>query len=178
MKPVLLLFFAAFALAQQIPTAPPPEDATLTPTLPARRGAASELAGVKGNESGVMSQAKYEGGSLALKPNKVITYVNHEEIVIVQNKTRFAIPVKAVAEVSYGSAVPGHMGTAAGITVLATTTKNQSPGNLTEAGIVWTADSKKTGVVLKIDKGDFDNFMNAVQQVTGLQAVNTDTKSK
>jgi len=33
-------------------------------------------------------------------------------------------------------------------------------------------------VVLKIDKGDFDNFMNAVQQVTGLQAVNTDTKSK
>jgi hypothetical protein len=133
---------------------------------------------VKGAESGVMSQAKYEGGSLALKPNKVLTYVNHDEIVIVQNKTRFAIPVKAVSEVSYGSAVPGHVGTAAGVTVLATTTKNQSPGNLTEAGIVWTADAKKTGVVLKIDKGDFDNFMNAVQQVTGLQAVNTDAKAK
>jgi hypothetical protein len=175
MRPVLLLVFAAAAFGQQ-PTTPPVPDAPLPPKSAAKNKAASELAGVDPTEGGVMSLAKYEGGSLALKLNKVTTYVNEKEIVIVQNKTRFAIPVASIAEVSYGSAVAGHVGAAAGVAVVATTTKNQSAGNLTEAGIVWTADAKKTGVVLKVDKGDYQNFMGALLQVTGLKAVNTDAK--
>jgi hypothetical protein len=70
-----------------------------------------------------MSFAKYEGGSLPFKQNKVTTNVNEKEIVVVQSKQRFAIPVRSVTEVLYGNAVHSRVGLATGITVLAAGTR-------------------------------------------------------
>jgi hypothetical protein len=127
-------------------------------------------------EDGVMSFARYEGGSFALKRNKVTAYVNRNEVVLVQGKQRFAIPVKAVAQVLEGNAVQASVGKATGSAVLATGMKNQSAGNLTIVGIVWSDPEKKNGVVLRVDKGDFPAFVSALESVTGLKATVTDQR--
>lgn len=123
-----------------------------------------------------MSLGKYEGGSLAFKPNKIITYVNEKEVVIVQSKLRFGIPVGNIKQILYGNGVSSQVGQATGNAVLSAGMKSQSGGNLTIAGIVWTHDTTKNGVVLRMDKGDFDQFMTALQTVTGLRAASTDAK--
>jgi hypothetical protein len=148
------------------------------PTKKGRGGASSELEGVDTTEGGVMSLGKYEGGSFALKPNKITSYVNEKEIVLVQGKQRFAIPITAITEVSYGNAVPTRIGQATGTAIVTTSAKNQSAANLTEVGILWKTADAKGGVVLKMDKGDYPNFMSALQTVTSLKAVDSDAKSR
>ncbi len=178
MKLILPMVLVVSALAfQKAPVTVTPEDAPLPAKADSRRPASSELEGAGGAEDGVMSLAKYEGGSASLKLNKIIAYVNEKEIVLVQSKQRFAIPVKAVTEISYGSTVHSRVGMATGTTIASTVTKGQSPAKLTIAGIIWTVDKKKGGVVLRIDKGDFSGFMGALQTVTGLRALNTDVKN-
>jgi hypothetical protein len=180
MEAILPLIVLASGLAFQTstpttPTAATPADAPLPSKGKNVRGVSSELTGdVK--EDGVMSFAKYEGGSLSLKPNKVTTYVNQNEIVVIQGKLRFAIPVKAVAQVLDGNTAPASVGTATGTTIPTTTAKNQS-ANLTLVGIVWTDADKKNGVVLRVDKGDFTTFVSALESVTGLKATNSDGKN-
>lgn len=184
MGPILPVFLLASGLAFQ--TSPPPVPAAATPAgapLPSRgkvevKGVNSELGGVEIKEDGVMSFARYEGGSLSLKQNKITTYVNENEVVLVQGKQRFAIPVKAVAEVLDGNAVPSRVGAATGSAVLATGAKNRSAGDLTVVGIVWKDAEKKNGVVLRVDKGDFPAFVSALETVTGLKATNTDVKNR
>jgi len=136
------------------------------------KGVNSELAGDT-KEDGVMSFARYEGGSLSLKQNKVTTYVNENQVVLVQGKHRFAIPVKAVADVSEGSAVRSRVGTAIGSTIATATAKNP-----TVVGIVWTDAGKKNGVVLRVDKGDFPAFVQALESVTGLKTTDTGAKNR
>lgn len=138
----------------------------------------SELGGVEIKEDGVMSFARYEGGSLPLKLNKATTYVNENAIVVIQGKLRFAIPVKAVAQVLDGNGVQASVGAATGTAILTTGTKNQSAGNLTVVGIVWTDGEKKNGVVLRLDKGDFPAFVSALETVTGLKAASADAKNR
>jgi hypothetical protein len=174
---VLLASGLAFQATPATPSAATPADAPLpskgklTP-----KGVNSELAGdVK--EDGVMSFAKYEGGSFSLKPNKVTTYVNENEIVLIAGKQRFAIPVKAVAQVLDGDGVHARVGTATGTTIAAAVPKNQNAGNLTVVGIVWTDGDKKNGAVLRVDKGDFPGFVSALETVTGLKAVNAEVKN-
>jgi hypothetical protein len=138
----------------------------------------SELGGVEIKEDGVMSFARYEGGSLPLKLNKATTYVNENAIVVIQGKQRFAIPVKAVVQVLDGNGVHASVGTATGTAILTTGTKNQSAGSLTVVGIVWTDGEKKNGIVLRLDKGDFPAFLSALETVTGLKATVTDAKNR
>ena len=182
MDAILLVTLLASALVFQTP---PPTPSAATPAgapLPSKgktnaKGVNSELEGnVK--EDGVMSFARYEGGSLSLKPNKVTTYVNQNEVVLVQGKQRFAIPVKAVAEVLDGNGVHSRVGTAIGAAIPTAGTKNQSAGNLTVVGIIWKDAEKKDGVVLRVDKGDFAALVSALETVTGLKATNTDAKDR
>ena len=73
----------------------------------------------KTREVGVMTPMKYEGGSLPLSPHdKLETWVNKDEVILVQNKQRFVIPVKSITEVSYGNDVHRRVGLAAGVAVL------------------------------------------------------------
>ena len=169
------IFLASGVVFQAAPATP----AATTPAgspLPSKgklnaKGVNSELAGDT-KEDGVMSFGKYEGGTFSLKPAKVTTYVNENEIVLVQGKMRFAIPVKTVAEVSEGSGAYSRVKAAA-----ATEISNSSPkNNRTVIGIVWKDGGQKRGVVLRVDKGDFDNFANALSSVTNLTITNTDAK--
>jgi hypothetical protein len=173
---ILLASGLAFQTTPTTPSAATPTDAP----LPSKgkinaKGVNSELAGdVK--EDGVMSFARYEGGSFSLKQNKVTAYVNENEVVLVQGKQRFAIPVKAVAEILDGSGVQSRIGATTGVAVLTAGAKNQSAGNLTVVGIIWKDPEKKNGVVLRVDKGDFPTFVRALETVTGLKAANADAK--
>src|SRR5580700_1423809 len=180
MVPFLPVIALASGLAFQTPTtpaAPTPAEAPLPSKGKATtKGVDSELAGDV-QEDGVMSFARYEGGSFSLKPNKLTTYVNQREIVLVQGKQRFAIPVKAVAAVLDGDAVHARVGAATGSAILSTGMKNQSAGNLTVVGIVWADPEKKAGVVLRLDKGDFPAFITALESVTGMKASYADPKS-
>jgi hypothetical protein len=184
MKPFLPAILAVSGMAFQtsppkVPVAATPEDAPLpAKTSPKSRGISSELESVNSTEDGVMSFAKYEGGSVPFKQNKITTYVNEKEIVLVQSKQRFAIPVKSVTEVLYGNAVNSRVGLATGINVLTAGTKNQSAGSLTLVGIIWPAATNKNGVVLRIDKADFPGFITALQTVTGLKGIDTGVKGR
>lgn len=163
-----MMLMAAAAAAQTNPPAVPTTPRTVTPEdapLPVRnaKGAASELEGVGTTEDGVMSLGKYAGGSWSIKPNRVAAYVNRKEIVLRQGKLRYAIPVKSVTDLVYGSAAQ----TRADV-------KNAAAGGPTDVAILWTAGSAKNAVAIKLDKGDFTNCMNALETVTGLKAVRAD----
>src|ERR1700730_15474561 len=57
-------------------------------------------------EIGVMIPMEYQGGSLPLSQHdRLNTFVNKDEWVLVQGKQRFVIPVKDITEVSYGNDV-------------------------------------------------------------------------
>ncbi len=76
-------------------------------------------AAAKKKEAGVMTPMKYEGGSLPLdQHNKLETYVSKDEVVLVQGKQRFVIPVKSITEVSYGNDVHRRVGAAVGVALV------------------------------------------------------------
>ena len=170
MLPAIVLASCLMFQVAKTPDAPTPAGAPLpskgkvTP-----KAVDSELAGTV-KEDGVMSFARYEGGSLSLKPNKVTTYVNRSEIVFIQGKQRFAIPVKGVAEILDGSGVGARVSKDAGV-VAASPAKT---GNATVVGIVWSDAAKKNGVVLRLDKGDYGAFLAALESVTGLRTIDSD----
>jgi hypothetical protein len=73
----------------------------------------------KQKEVGVMTPMKYEGGSLPLNQHdKLETFVNKDEVVLVQGKQRFVIPVKSITEVSYGNDVHRRVGAAVGVALV------------------------------------------------------------
>jgi hypothetical protein len=73
----------------------------------------------KQKEVGVMTPMKYEGGSLPLNQHdKLETYVNKDQVVLVQGKQRFVIPVKSITEVSYGNDVHRRVGAAVGVALV------------------------------------------------------------
>jgi len=77
------------------------------------------FAAAKAKENGVMTPMKYEGGSLPLNlHDKLETYVSKEEVVVVQGKKRFVIPVKLITEVSYGNDVHRRVGAAVGVGIV------------------------------------------------------------
>ena len=171
MAPVLTVVLLASGFAFQTTPTTPAADTPAGAPLPSKgklnaKGVNSELAGDT-KEDGVMSLAKYEGGSVSWKPGKLTTYVNENEVVLVQGKQRFAVPVKAIAELVDGDGVYSHV---SNVTGAAIQTPAKSGGTSTVVGVVWRDGDKKDGIVLRIDKGDFANFLSALESVTGLKA--------
>ena len=167
------IVFASCLLLQVVktPDAPTPTDAPLpSKGKVTAKAVDSELAGTV-KEDGVMSFARYEGGSFSLKPAKVTTYVNRAEIVVIQGKQRFAIKVKDVAEVVDGASAGAHVSKSTENAVPAIGAKEAGK---TLVGIVWTDAGKKNGVVLRLDKGDFPAFVSALESVTGLKPIDSD----
>src|SRR3954454_15990362 len=73
----------------------------------------------KQKEVGVMTPMKYEGGSLPLNQHdKLETFVGKDEVVLLQGKQRFVIPVKNITEVSYGNDVHRRVGAAVGVALV------------------------------------------------------------
>ena len=136
-------------------------------------------------EAGVRFGMKYEGGSLALDQHDGLkTYITKDEVVVVQGKQRFVIPVKNITEISYGNDVHRRVGAAVGVGIvsfglgalmLLVKTKKHY------VGVIWTdknannGETSKGGVVFKVGKGEYRGFMSALEGVSGLKAVNADT---
>jgi hypothetical protein len=152
-------------------------------------------------EVGVMTPMKYEGGSLPLSQHdKLDTFVGKDEVVLVQGKKRFVIPVKDITEVSYGNDVHRRVGLAAGVAVLTlgvgallllVKTKKHYVGIVwtdkptatetpkaamvtTPAKAATTETANKGGIVFKVGKGDYRGFMASIEGVAGIKAVNAD----
>ena len=148
-----------------------------------------------------MTPMKYEGGSLPLSQHdKLNTFVSKDEVVLVQGKKRFVIPVKDITEVSYGNDVHRRVGAAVGVAVLTlgvglmlllVKTKKHYVGIVwtdkpisTEAAKVavvattakgaTTDTAKKGGIVFKVGKGEYRGFMASIEGVAGIKAVNAD----
>jgi hypothetical protein len=139
--------------------------------------------GASKKENGVQFPMKYEGGSLALDQHDSLkAFVSNDEVVIVQNKQRFAVPVTNITEISYGNDVHRRVGAAVGVGIvtlgigallLLVKTKKHY------VGMVWndnnaTGNAPKGGVVFKVGKGEYRGFMTALEGVTGKKAVNAD----
>ena len=119
-------------------------------------------------EAGVMTPMEYQGGSLPLSQNdKLDTFVSKDEVVLVQGKQRFVIPVKDITEVSYAN------------NVWEPTTEKRY------FGIVWSAKrgaqansnaatTGKGGIIFKVGKYDYRGFMAAMEGVAGIKTVNAD----
>jgi len=149
----------------------------------------------KSKEAGVMTPMKYEGGSLALNRHDALkTWVGKDEVVLVQGKHRFVIPVKNITEVSYGSDVYRRVGTAVGVAMmtlgfgalmLLVKTKKHYVGiiwadktaametarsaDITEASrLTGIGTVNRGGVVFKVGKGEYRGFMAAIEGVAGI----------
>jgi hypothetical protein len=148
-------------------------------------------------EAGVPFPMKYEGGSLPLNQHDNLTsHVSKDEVVLVQGKQRFVVPVKNITEVSYGNDVHRRVGAAVGVglvtlgigaLLLLVKTKKHYVGIVwsdqptatgadTNAVVANQASAGKGGVVFKVGKGDYRGFLKALEGITGKQAVNADAE--
>ena len=155
----------------------------------------------KTKEVGVLTPMKYEGGSLPLNQHDALkTFVSKDEVVLVQGKQRFVIPVKNITEVSYGNDVHRRVGAAVGVALVTfgigalmllvktkkhyvglvwadkpTTTETAKAAAVTETAKAATTEMpNKGGVVFKVGKGEYRGFMASLEGVAGVKAINAD----
>lgn len=162
---VLILVLTSFAVAENQPNA-----------VDLGRAAAATAK----KEVGEMTPMEYQGGSLPLSQYDTLnTFVNKDEVVLVQGKQRFVIPVKDITEVSYGNNVwePKTEKRYVGI-VWAAKPGAQAHSNAvlatTTAAKGETGTANKGGIILKVGKGYYRGFMAAIQDVAGIKVVNAD----
>jgi len=99
----------------------------------------------------------YEGGSLPLNHNKVRATLGRNEVIFVQHGQRIAVPAKNITEIS-----------------CSTEGRRRSAYYV---GVTWTTGSGSTApaqVLLKLSRGEYHEFLAALEQLTGIKAVNTD----
>ena len=134
------------------------------------------------------------GVFLWISIHKLTVYVGRDEVVLLQGKLRFAVPVKNITEASYGNDVHRRVGAAVGVglvtlgvgaLLLLVKTKKHYVGivwtdklsaaeTVGESGVAIPVSAGKGGVVFKVGKGDYRRFMTALEGMTGKQAVNAD----
>src|SRR5260370_22413546 len=98
----------------------------------------------------------YEGGSLPLNHNKVRGTLGNDEVIFIQHGQRIAVPAKNITEISCGSEEHRH------------------PAYY--IGVAWTMGNGSTAqaqVLLKLNRGEYHEFLAALERLTGLKAVNT-----
>jgi hypothetical protein len=107
--------------------------------------------------------ATYAGGSLPLNHQKVRTALGKDEMIFVQGARRIAVPVKSITEISCGTEVRHplmHLG----------------KGQDHYVGVAWVG-AGGTGahaqVLLKLSRGEYRDFLAALERATGMKAINT-----
>lgn len=107
--------------------------------------------------------ATYAGGSLPLSHNKVRASFEENKVVFMQGSHRIAVPAKDITEISCGSEVHRrlplmHLGTIENRYI----------------GVAWAGgDGNKVQVLLKLNRAEYSDFLTALEQFTGIKAVNT-----
>jgi hypothetical protein len=116
--------------------------------------------------------ATYAGGSLPLDHNKVHAELGKDEVVFMQRGRRIAVPVKSITEISCGTEVRRRLG-ASVLGVVPLMHLGESEDRY--IGVAWTAgvNSARAQVLLKLSRGEYRDFLAALEQATGIKAVDT-----
>ena len=115
----------------------------------------------------------YEGGSLALNHHKVTATVGGDSVVLKQGRRQIAVPVKNIVEISCSTDIHRRLGA----TVLDVVPMMRlGETEIRYVGVTWTDNSAvghKTEVLFKLGKGQYRDFVAALERSTGMRAIDT-----
>jgi len=117
--------------------------------------------------------ATYTGGSLPLTHRKVRAALGKDEVIFMQGGRRIAVPVKNITEISCGTEVHRRLG-ASVLDVVPLMHLGESENRY--IGVAWTGASGNTAraqALLKLSRGEYRDFLAALEQATGIKAVDT-----
>jgi hypothetical protein len=117
--------------------------------------------------------AMYAGGSLPLGHHRVYATMGKDEVVFVQRGRRIAVPVRNITEISCGTEVRRRLG-ASVLDVVPLMHLGETEDRY--IGVSWLGargDNTRAQVLLKLSRADYDDFLAALEQATGIKAVNT-----
>jgi hypothetical protein len=117
--------------------------------------------------------ATYAGGSLPLDHHKVRATLGKDEVVFMQRCRRIAIPVRNIKEISCGTEVRRRLG-ASVLDVVPLMHLGESEDRY--IGVAWSGASgnaARAQVLLKVSRGEYRGFLAALEQATGIKAVDT-----
>jgi hypothetical protein len=117
--------------------------------------------------------ATYAGGSLPLDHHKVRATLDKDEVIFMQGSRRIAVPVKNITEISCGTEVRRRLG-ASVLDVVPLMHLGESADHY--IGVAWTGaggNNAQAQALLKLSRGEYRDFLAALEQVTGIKAVNT-----
>jgi len=110
--------------------------------------------------------ATYAGGSLPLDHHKVRAAFGKDEVIFMQSGRRIAVPVKSITEISCGTEVRHRLGSSV-LDIVPLMHLGESQDHY--IGVAWTGAQ----VLLKLSRGEYRDFLAALEQATGMKAVNT-----
>jgi hypothetical protein len=117
--------------------------------------------------------ATYAGGSLPLDHHKVRATLGKDEVVFMQGDRRIAVPVRNITEISCGTEVRRRLGASV---LDAVPMMHLGESESRYVGVAWTGASGNTSraqVLLKLSRGEYREFLAALEHATGIKAVDT-----
>jgi hypothetical protein len=117
--------------------------------------------------------ATYTGGSLPLDHTKVRAALGKDEVIFMQGDHRIAVPVKSITEISCGTEVRRRLG-ASVLDVVPLMHLGESAEHY--IGVAWASasgDTPHAQVLLKLSRAEYREFLAALEQATGIKAVDT-----
>jgi len=117
--------------------------------------------------------ATYAGGSLPLDRHKVRAALGKDEVIFMQRGRRIAVPVKNITAISCGTEVRRRLGASV---LDAVPLMHLGESENRYIGVAWTAASgnaARAQVLLKLNRGEYRDFLAALEQATGIKAVDT-----
>ena len=128
-------------------------------------------------KAGASYALQYEGGSVGLKQHRTLkATVANNEVVFVQHGRRLSVPVQEISEVSCATSVHRRFGAA----VLGLVPRMElDKAREHYVGVTWIdetgsgSDRGRSDVVLKLNAGEYRNFVATLDRLTGKQAVDT-----
>lgn len=115
----------------------------------------------------------YAGGNLPLNHNKVRAAIGKDEVIFMQHGNRIAVPVKNITEISCGTQTHRRMG-ASVLDVVPLMHLGETENHY--IGVSWTdatGSNARVQILLKLNRGEYRDFLAALEQSTGIKAVNT-----
>jgi hypothetical protein len=115
----------------------------------------------------------YEGGSLALRHNKIKARFEGDQVVLAQHGHRVAVPLRDITEISCGNEVHRRVGAA----VLNTVPRLRlGEAEIHYVGVAWTdlgAKAPRVEVLFRLNNGNYREFLASLERGTGKKAVDT-----
>jgi hypothetical protein len=114
----------------------------------------------------------YAGGTLPLNQSRVRAAIGKNEVIFMQHGYRFAVPVKNITDISCGTEVHRRLG-ASVLDVVPLMHLGETEYHY--VGVAWSGanGAARAQVLLKLSRGEYREFLAALEQLTGLKAVDT-----